>query len=407
MEYMDIFTPSNILLPKNTSMEKWSVVACDQYSSEHDYWEKVCDFVADAPSTFNMIIPEAFLEDFDEETEIKHVCANMADYLNSDLLETVSDSFVFVERTQADGRIRRGIVGAIDLEAYDFSCHEVPIRASEGTVLERLPPRIAVRRIAVLELPHIMTLIDDPDDTVIGALFQKREELPLLYDFELMQGGGHIRGMKVTGNDTNNVIAALNALGRGNDMLMAIGDGNHSLAAAKVYWDEIKQNLSDTQREKHPARRALVELNNVYDEAIDFEPIHRVLFNVDSEGLVKALQKKMPGGCDSDYAIEWISGDKHGTISIGAHCIGSMIDTVQNFLDEYTEGTQTRIDYIHGDAALKKLASQENSLGIMFPPMKKSDFFLTVKERGVFPRKSFSIGHAWDKRYYLECREIV
>ena len=402
----NIFTPTSILLPKGVSMEKWSVVACDQFSSEHDYWERVKANVGDSPSTFRLIIPEAYLEEIDEDMEKEKVAETMKQYLSSDLFFEIRDSFVYVERTQPDGRIRRGIVGAIELDSYDFTTSDTPIRASEGTVLDRLPPRIAVRKSAALELPHIMTLIDDCDDTVIGPLAKKAADFPVLYDFDLMEGGGHIKGMQVTGSDAHDVMAAITKLGDAGEILMAIGDGNHSLAAAKVYWDELKVSLTDEQRQNHPAGRALVEINNVYDDAIDFEPIHRVLFNVDPGQFIEEFVSAMPKDCEAEYQIVWASHGEAGRISVGADCIGSMIDAVGKFLDEYTKKNNARIDYIHGDDVVKKLSTPEDCLGLMFPAMEKSDFFKTVQERGVFPKKSFSIGHARDKRYYIECRGI-
>jgi len=401
----NVLTPTDIMLPEGISLEAWSVVACDQFSSEREYWERVGEFVGKKPSTLHMIIPEAYLEEIDEETEISRIRAAMEDYLNSGILKTINDSFVYVERTQPDGRVRRGLVGAVDLEEYDFSCCEAAILASEGTVLDRLPPRIRVRREALLELPHIMTFIDDRGLTVIEPISTKVDKLPVLYDFELMEGGGRVKGLRVSGSDAEDVMAAMRALHEKSDMLMVMGDGNHSLAAAKVYWDELKQNLSEAERENHPARRALVEVNNVYDPAIDFEAIHRVLFDVEPKEFIAALEKAAPQG--SDYTLRWVSGAESGTIGVSASCIGSLITLVQEFIDEYIETKGCRVDYIHGDDSTERLASGERSVGIILPSMDKSELFATVAQKGVFPRKSFSVGHARDKRYYLECKRIV
>jgi len=400
-----IFRPTNVLLPEGVSMEKWSVVACDQFSSEHDYWERVQEIVEQAPSTLSMIIPEAFLEDIDEEQETKKISETMAAYLAKGLFKEIPNSYVYVQRTQPDGRIRHGIVGAMNLDEYDFATTTTPIRASEGTVLDRLPPRIKIRRMASLELPHIMTFIDDADDLVLGPLAKKAESLPVLYDFDLMEGGGHIKGMMVTGADAEKVMEAIQTLNEKNDMLMVIGDGNHSLAAAKVYWDEIKKTLSEDERQKHPAGYALVEVNNVYDKAIDFEAIHRIAFDVSPKEFISAMEKAMKPG--SDYIVHWVTKDGEGQIGIAADCIGDMLTEVQKFLDEYAENPGCRIDYIHGEDSVRKLAYSENAVGLILPAMEKADLFDTVAVSGVFPKKSFSVGHARDKRYYLECRKIT
>jgi len=401
----DVFTPTDILLPEGVAHEKWSVVACDQFSSERDYWERVRERVAGSPSTLNMIIPEAYLEEIDEEAEIKKVSAAMDDYLDRGILREVKDSFVFVERTQPDGRVRLGLVGAVDLDEYDFSRSDAAILASEGTVLDRLPPRIRVRRAARLELPHIMTFIDDKDRTVIEPLSAIRDRLPPLYDFDLMEGGGHVCGMQVTGEDAKAVAAALRALHEKSGMLMVMGDGNHSLASAKVYWDELKQGMGEAEREAHPARRALVEVNNVYDPAIDFEAIHRVLFEVAPDGFLEEFVNAIPKG--ADYELRWVAGGRSGAIGVAAACIGDMLSDMQTFLDGYISRTGCRVDYIHGEGTVKRLAAEERSFGLILPAMEKSELFGTVAARGVFPKKSFSVGHARDKRYYMECRAIT
>ncbi|MCL2820145.1 MAG: DUF1015 domain-containing protein [Oscillospiraceae bacterium] len=400
----NVFMPTDILIPKNIPMESWSVIACDQFSSEPDYWKRVRKNAADNYSTFNMIIPEAYLEEINEEEEIKNISSAMTAFLDSGSFDKIENSFIYVERTQPDGRIRKGLVGAVDLEEYDFTGVSAAIRASEGTVLDRLPPRIKVRRSAPLELPHIITFIDDKNKTVIEPLAKNTGKMKVLYDFDLMEGGGHIKGMKVSDEDADKIMAALNVLHEKNEMLMIMGDGNHSLAAAKVYWDEIKQNLSETERENHPSRKALVELNNVYDPAITFEAIHRVLFNVDPAGFIRDFENATPRG--TDYIIKWYSKTGSGEIGIKAGCIGDMLKIMQDFIDEYIKDTKSVVDYIHGEESTITLAKGDGSVGFVLPAMDKSDFFETVEKSGVFPRKSFSVGHAEDKRYYLECREI-
>ena len=385
-------------------MEAWSVIACDQFSSEKEYWQRASDIVGDKPSTLNMIIPEAYLEEINEEKEIGKISSAMEKYLSSGIFREYTESLIYVERTQPDGRIRKGIVGAVDLEEYDFTGVTAAIRASEGTVLDRLPPRIRVRRSASLELPHIITFIDDAKETVVEPLAKIASKLPLIYDFDLMEGGGHIKGMLVKGEDAENVMKAMQVLHEKNEMLMIMGDGNHSLAAAKVYWDELKQNLSEAERENHPARKALVELNNVYDPAISFEAIHRVLFNIDAAKFVSDFEKAVPRG--TDYVINWSSKDGSGEIGIKADCIGDMLTVMQDFIDNYIKDTESIVDYIHGDDSTVTLSKGDKCVGLILPAMCKSDFFETVEKSGVFPRKSFSVGHAHDKRYYLECRKI-
>jgi len=400
----DVFTPANILIPADSSMEVWSVIACDQFSSEKEYWSRVKTKVGDKPSTLNMIIPEAYLEEINEETAIGSISSAMENYLKGGVFRDVMESFIYVQRTLPDGCVRKGLVGAVDLEEYDFKGVSAAIRASEGTVLDRLPPRIRIRRSASLELPHIITFINDKAATVIEPLEEIACQLPVLYDFDLMEGGGHIKGMQVTGDAAGKLMAAMRTLHEKNDMLMIMGDGNHSLAAAKVYWDELKSDLSEAEKENHPARMALVELNNVYDPAVCFEAIHRVLFNIDPSAFIKEFSEVVPAG--TDYTIRWTSGSGSGDIGIKAECIGDMLTVMQDFIDKYIAGTDAVVDYIHGEDSTVKLSGGERNLGLVLPAMNKSDFFETVEKSGVFPRKSFSVGHAQDKRYYLECRKI-
>jgi uncharacterized protein (DUF1015 family) len=410
----NIFMPADVLLPAGATLEVWSVIACDQFSSERGYWERVREIVNGEPSTLNMIIPEVYLGEIDEEKETEKILAVMDRYAERGLLREIKDSFVYVERVQPDGRVRRGLVGSVDLEEYDFSGNEAAIMASEGTILERLPMRVRIRRAARFELPHIMAFIDDNEATVIEPLAVKarKQELPLLYEFDLMEGGGHIRGMRITGRDADEVMAAIRSLNSKNRTLMVVGDGNHSLAAAKVCWDELKQSLSENEKESHPARYALLEVNNVYDPAITFEAIHRVVFDTEPAELINALKKSLPQG--TDYMLKWITQSQKGAFGVSAGCIGDMLAMLQDFLDEYTNSTGCRIDYIHGTDAVETLVQGSQSqdpgkgliLGLILPAMDKSELFATVKTSGVFPKKSFSVGCTRDKRYYLECRAI-
>ena len=400
----NVFTTADILVPGSIPMETWSVIACDQFSSEREYWQRVRDNIGDRPSTYNLIIPEAYLKEISEEMQIKKISTAMDDYLRKGVFREVKDSFIYVERTQPDGRIRKGIVGAVDLEEYDFTGMASAIRASESTVLDRLPPRIRVRSEVSLELPHIITFIDDKDATVIEPLSERADELTLLYDFKLMEGGGRIKGRIVSDADANNVMEAMRALHEKKDILIIMGDGNHSLAAAKVYWDDLKHNLSEREKENHPARKALVELINVYDPAVSFEAIHRVLFNVNASEFISTLENATPRG--TDYTVRWSSREGRGNIGIKAECIGDLLTMLQELIDRYIGETGATVDYIHGEETTLKLAEEKCCLGLVLPSMCKSDFFETVERNGIFPSKSFSVGHARDKRYYLECRKI-
>ncbi|MCL2045189.1 MAG: DUF1015 domain-containing protein [Oscillospiraceae bacterium] len=400
----DVFTKADILLPKAVFLENWSVVACDQYSSQADYWERVSERVGDNPSTYKMIIPEAFLAQRDVEIETSNISEEMNRYLNDGILETVENAFIYVERTLSEGQIRRGLVGAIDLEEYSFSGEDASILASEGTVLDRLPARISVRRAVPLESTHVLAFINDVEKTVIEPLEEKVDLLPLLYEFELMEDGGKIRGMCVQGSIADDIITALSNLHEKMNPLIIIGDGNHSLAAAKVYWDELKQSLSQEERITHPARKALLEINNVYDSAIGIEAIHRAIFNVDEADFITKLSEHMTQG--GDYEIHLHSSTQNETISVAADCIGDMLAMLQGFLDEYSKKTGSHIDYIHGEETVLQLAKEPRCVGLILPAMEKSELFGTVSTMGVFPKKSFSVGHANEKRFYLECRAI-
>jgi hypothetical protein len=403
------FWPADILIPIGIDMSKWSVVACDQFSSEADYWARVEAYVGRAPSTLRLIVPEAYLDRVDTLRSAGDIAAHMEDYLGEGRFKTLRESFVYVERTMSGGEVRRGLVGMLDLEAYDYTPGaKTAVRASERTILSRLPARIDVRRRAALELPHIMALIDDRACGVIEPLAAKKDRLEPVYDFELMEGGGSIRGWRLGGGDALDVEAALGCLTSKSGVQIIIGDGNHSLAAAKAYWDEIKTGVDTSGRAAHPARYALVELCNVYDPAVRFEAIHRVLFGVDRGAflseLERALSSDKPGG--EEYTLRWSDAAGSGTVTVAACSIGEFIERLQTFLDDYVAGTGCGIDYIHGDDALRKLAGESGCVGLEMPAMDKSEFFKTVENGAIFPKKSFSIGHARDKRYYLECRAI-
>lgn len=399
------FVPTDILLPITEDMTDWSVIACDQFTSEREYWDRVEERCADKLSTCHMILPEAYLNDVSPLDMAKNINSAMQGCLDAGVFEELKHSYVYVER-HVTGGIRRGLVGALDLEAYDYSpASASPVRASERTVADRLPPRMKIRENAPLELPHIMVLIDDPDLTVVEPLHSRTHAMRKLYDFELMEGGGRITGWQVTGEELERVNRAFERLAE-RGVQIVIGDGNHSLAAAKELWNRTKASLTPEEAERHPARYALVELNNVYDPGITFEPIHRVVFGVDIEKFLEVMEQKLevPDGREIEYVV---GGRWSGKMRIRGKSFGGMIEILQSFIEEYVamQG-DGEVDYIHDEESLLKLTEQPDTVGILLPAMDKAELFKTVISDGVFPKKSFSIGHARDKRYYLECRKI-
>ena len=414
--------PSNILLPDFDKIDgtKWASVACDQYTSEPEYWEKAYALAEDSPSTLELMLPEAFL---DKESElIPKINGKMREYLGIHLVEH-ENSMIYLERKQSDGRVRRGIVGAIDLEDYDYSKGSQTLtRATEGTVLERIPPRVAIRRGAAFEMPHIMILIDDPERTVIEPIAAKAEGYSIAYDFDLMADSGHVKGYFVDSKDFNEINAALGKLSTSEAMhnkygvdalplLFAMGDGNHSLASAKALYEEIKQEIGDEAAKCHPARFALCEIVNLHDEALDFEPIYRVIFNVDREDFATAFDayiSELRGNAEEQIVDIWQSGEIVKKYTVKSAEAQLAVGTVQNFLDIYVGShPEVTVDYIHGIETVRALTKQENTLGITFDGMTKGMLFKTVICDGALPRKTFSMGRAADKRFYLECRKII
>lgn len=420
MPLNSVFLPADILLPKSEDMSKWATIACDQFSSEPEYWERVKNYVGNSPSTLNMMLPEAWLEGADMEKAADDIGACMDRYSHDDVFHQVTDSYIYIERRLPGGKMRRGIVGALDLDAYNYDPKSgAPVKASENTALDRLPPRIMMREHASLEMPHVMVLIDDPDKTVIDPLSAKTSEMERIYDFELMEGGGHISGYRADGDIADGVLRGLNYLSSKEEAekkygagivppLMIIGDGNHSLAAAKACWDEIKPSFSENQRKNHPARFALVEINNLHDDCLEIEPIHRVVFGAD-DGLIQGLKAcvRDVSAKDGDgYSIRYFMGADTGEIVINGLTIGETIGVIQEFIDEYIDKNGGRVDYIHGDDTLTGLSAKDGVAGFYMPAMGKEDLFKSVIMSGIFPKKSFSMGHARDKRYYLELRKI-
>lgn len=489
------FNPANILLPNDCiDMEKWSVIACDQFTSQADYWDAVEKHVADAPSTLNVVFPEIYLGTItkqendcnssgdgvknDKETgrktkyasmtddeRIKYINTTMETYLTDGTLkQVVADGYVLVERTTESG-VRLGIVGLIDLDDYDFDPKKKTlIRATEGTVISRIPPRVKIRENAAIELPHVMLLVDDPIDRqkidgcqgaiqedaaniaavkhgIIEYVYAIRDTLRKLYDTELMQGGGHIRGYAIEGEAAKQVTEAFAAKQEScGGFLFAVGDGNHSLATAKTCWENIKKSgkFTEEQLKTHPARHVLVEICNLHSEALEFKPIHRLLTNIDVKDMLSFFEAEITkqgfasaegdeivfeyvesGSCDSAkpaYGNEVVLENNDGTCTAAIKTYGINItnrgdrlpvEILQGILDKYLEThANVAIDYIHGDEALHGLVKETKGCGIFLQSIDKSTLFPAINAGGVLPRKTFSIGEANEKRYYMECHKI-
>lgn len=416
------FQPADILLPQDSDLNKWSVVACDQYTSQPEYWARVTQHVGKEPSSLHLILPESCLEGPDVEQDIAEINLTMARYLKDNRFNTYADAVFYVERTLDSGKVRRGLIGMVDLEQYDYEPGSPAlIRATEGTVLSRIPPRVAVRKNAPIELPHIMLLADDPDKTVIEPLADVVAEMEAVYDFELMERGGHIVGRKLNEQQMAQVADALTALAdpaafnaryATKDMpvlLFAVGDGNHSLATAKECYERQKKLTTPEHWATLPARFALVELVNLHDESLEFEPIHRVVFDVEPEHLLTALVSAYPGahyGSGEGHVLEYVYNGREGCVTVPDPAAQLPVGTLQNFLDDYLATHRGRIDYIHGEDVTRELAGQSRSIGFLLPAMGKDELFPTVIHDGVLPRKTFSMGEAHDKRFYLEARKI-
>ena len=424
-----------VYLPKRgIDLTKWAVIACDQFTSQPEYWSEVEKIVGDAPSTLKLTFPEVYLEHSGGEERIRNIQATMRKYMEEGILEP-HEGLVYVERT-VDGKTRKGIILALDLEAYDYNKGSTSlIRATEGTIVDRLPPRMKIREGATVELPHILVLIDDPDSTVIEPVSAAKSKLEKLYDFDLMLDSGHLAGYAVNGELEAKIVEALRGLakpetfaakyGIGKDqpvLLFAMGDGNHSLATAKAIWEKIKSEVGMD----HPARYALVEIENVHDEGLEFEPIHRVLFGlkkdlfaelektfgakltykplVNAEEMVKAVDSSQ----GEKQVIGLVGGGKEfGVLEIANPSSNLPVGTIQAFLDTFLkDGGAEKIDYVHGEDVTVKLGSQPNNAGFYLPGMSKSDLFKTVILDGALPRKTFSMGEAREKRFYMESRKI-
>ena len=411
---MKLFGPADILLPKSADMHRWAVIACDQFTSDTAYWKRVADTVGDNLSTLHMILPEAHLGSADEATIVKDINATMERYLDEDMFTTYANSYIYVERTLLNGTIRPGLIGAVDLEEYNYNMGSVSaIRATEKTVLERIPPRQRVRKDAGIEFPHVLMLCDDDKKQLIEPIAAIKGQLPLVYDFDLMEGGGHISGWLVEGQVAADFDARLQAYIDavpakyadldGAPVTLAVGDGNHSLATAKSCYEALKQANPDMDLSSHPARYALVELENIHDDSQVFEPIHRILFHVDGKKLLQDLQAICAEG---GYPVEYVMGAERGTLQLDKAKGELAVAVLQEFLDQWMKTNPCEIDYIHGDDEVAELAQQENAIGFLLSSMEKHQLFRGVISGGVLPRKTFSMGHAREKRYYLEGRRI-
>ncbi len=431
-----------ILLPKNIDVKSWAVIACDQYTQDLDYWKKAEAEASGKPSTLNLILPEVYLGSPDKAERIEKIRQTMKKYIEENVFDPPRKSMVYLERKTAFGRMRRGLVTQIDLETYEWKpFSNANIRATEATIVERIPPRMEIRRGAPLELPHIMLLVDDKDDELVGETGKLVRSKTPLYDGQLMSNGGSITGWAVESDseiaavtEAVSKIAESKRAADGSTFLFAVGDGNHSLATAKAVWDEYKKSLvakgaSEAELLECPVRYALVEIVNIYDTGLTFEPIHRVIFDCDSEGLIKKLAEKLGGSVSevsgaaeleaavkashADFGFAFKAGGKGQQkymllkTDITELAVARLQPEIDAFLkDAADKGAKAEIDYIHGSDEVLKLGERDNALGILLPPIAKDSFFETISGRGPLPRKSFSMGEADEKRFYLECRKL-
>ena len=424
-----------VLLPRpGVDLHKWAVIACDQFTSEPEYWERVEATVGEAPSTFRMILPELYLTAPDVEDRIARCQQTMKSYLDQGLFEP-HDAFVYVERTVSGGKTQKGLVVALDLETYDYNKgSQTLVRATEGTVLDRLPPRMKVRRGADLESPHILVLYDDPQCDVLSSVYANLDALPVAYDFELMEGSGHLTGRLIEdagiqGQITDALASLISpesyqakyGLEADKPLLFAMGDGNHSLATAKAIWNELKEAGAPAD---HPARYALVELVNLHDDSLVFEPIHRVIFHAGD--LVEKLKAHFGDRASYTQVADMAALDalvrenvapkqRFGLVSPEGHVLVELSDpthelavgSLQEFLDGFiAANSDAEIDYVHGEEPVDRLARIEGNVGFTLPAIGKGTFFKSIAVDGALPRKTFSMGHAHDKRFYMECRRI-
>lgn len=415
---MGIFKPADILLPKDAPMEKWAVIACDQFTSDAGYWQRVKENAAGSPSTINLVLPEALLGTPEEESHTALINKTMAEYVEQGVFTTYPGSYIYVERTMENGTIRKGLVGMVDLEEYDFNEGSTAnIRATEKTVIERIPPRVRVRKDAPIELPHIIMLCDDHDKVLIEPITAKKESLKKVYECDLMEDGGHVAGYLVDGKDAEVFAEAFDAYSAtvgqkyvgldGTPMILATGDGNHSLATAKTCYEELKAANPGVDLSDHPARYALVELENIHDEAQVFEPIHRIITGLDPHTVLEACKASIcVEGPDEGFEVKVFIKGVEETIYLDKKKGELAVGVLQHWLDSYLPSHGGEIDYIHDDDALIALAQEDMAIGFLLPAMEKSQLFRGVIADGALPRKTFSMGHSREKRYYIEGRKI-
>lgn len=422
-----------ILLPKNLDVSTWSVVACDQYTQDREYWKNVEKTAAGKPSTLNIILPEVYLNDADKSIRIEKIRETMKNYIESGIFADAQEEFIYVERKTAYGRVRHGLVCTIDLETYEWKpFSKALIRATEATIVERIPPRMEIRKGAPLETPHIMLLVNDPNHSLVEGTGEKVKSQAPVYSGNLMQNSGSISGWKVCGEEnleyvrsTLESLAESNTAEDGSIFLFAVGDGNHSLATAKAVWDEYKKEHPEDTESR--VRYALVEIVNIYDTGLTFEPIHRVIFDVVAEKLIADTAEKLNGKTENlaspeelekavknskaDFGFVYLKDGKQVYTLLKTDITDLAVSRLQPALDEFLKaekanGTKAEIDYIHGAQEVFRLGAKENATGILLPPVAKDSFFATINGRGPLPRKSFSMGEADEKRFYLECRKL-
>ena len=406
-----IFSSTDILLPnKDIDLQKWAVIACDQYTSQPEYWKEVESFVGSAPSTLKLTLPEIYLGEAEQKTE--EINENMKRYLaDGTLTKAVSNGFIYIERRTSTG-ILPGLLGALDLEEYDFREGTKPkVRATEGTILSRIPPREKIRENAVLELPHVLLLLDDAEKQLIEPLAAQKNSFRKLYDFDLMQNGGHVAGWAVEGEAAEKLRGQLAELEeKAGEIFLATGDGNHSVATAKSCWEKLKAGLTSKEIENHPARRMLAEVVNLHSDAIVFQPIHRVLFGI-KEDIVEAFERWLElNGMSlmegSEITFTFANGGEE-EFAIDGRGKLMPLAVMQKWLDKYVaKNKYLSLDYVHGRANVDKIVSESGAVGIIFNAMDKTGFFPAIKAGGALPKKTFSIGNADDKRFYLEARKI-
>lgn len=414
------FTPADLLLPRNCDLKRWSVVACDQYTAQPEYWQRVAEFVGTAPSTLALVLPESCLDGPNVGTDIVEVNNNMTRYLREDRFQPIQNAMIYVERRLRGGGVRRGLVGKLDLERYDYETGaQSLIRSTEGVVPARIPSRVAVRKNARLELSHVMVLVDDPEAWLFDPLTAAKDRMEKLYDFSLMEDGGHLTGWKLDEEALAQVASALRRLedpktfrsryGQSQPMAYAVGDGNHSLATAKECYERQKRMVPPSQWAGLPARYAMVELTNLREKSLKFEPIHRILFGVAPRQLLSELKKAFHGAYEGQgpgQVIHYIAAGQEGFLTVPRPQTHLLLAALQPFLDDYLIRHGGGMDYIHGEDVLRSLAAGTGCMGFLLPAIDKGSFFAGIARDGILPRKTFSMGQAHDKRFYLEARKI-